>query len=108
MEILDSGSISTDDILHITATYPAYNYTGLAAFKNSTLEGKFIVVNDTDTENDYKWIIKRASVTMDGDLSLKNADSFATISFSGACMVDTTTVSGEWSDYIDIIPINAA
>ena len=106
LEIVADGAISTGDILHLSATYPEYNYTGLATFKTSTLEGKLIVINDSDTRNDYKWIIKRVSLQMDGDLSLKNADAYGMLSFSGSALVDTATVSDTWSDYMDIIPIN--
>jgi len=105
LEIIDGGTILTGDDLHLTTTYPEYIYTGVAGFKKSVLEGKFVVITETDTVNNYKVIVKRMSVSMDGDFNLKNPDEFTTIPFTGAAMIDTTTVSNEWSDYVDFIPI---
>lgn len=108
IEILEGGAISQGDDLHVTFDVPDYTATGLAGFKTSSLEGRFEVVQDTDTGNDYMWVFKRLSVAMDGDFSLKNPDEFATISFMGSAMIDTETVTGTWSDYVDVIPIDAA
>ncbi len=106
LEIVEGGAIIAGD-LNLTMTYPEYVYTGVAGFKKATTEGRFIVVTDTDTNNNYKVIIKRMSVVMEGDFALKNPDEFTTIPFTGTAVIDTDTVSGTWSDYLDYIPIDA-
>ena len=102
LTILEGGSIAEGDELHVTlATVPALETRISAAMKESALQGEFIVITSSQTGNNYKYHFKRLSVSMDGDFQLKG-DEIGTLSFSGSAMIDTDTVSGTLSDYVDV------
>jgi len=106
LHIIESGAITDGDNLNLTLDYPEKTYAGVAAYKKATLEGQFLVVTDTDTNNDFNILFKRMSVALDGDFGLKNPDEYGTLPFSGSALIDTTTVSGTWSDFIDFVEID--
>lgn len=107
LTILEGGSIAEGSDLHVTVgTVPQLDIRISAAMKESALLGEFIVITSSQTGNNYKYHFKRLSVTMDGDFQLKG-DEIGTISFSGAAMIDTDTVSGTLSDYVDIYELTS-
>ena len=104
--ILDGGAIATGDILHLTVSYPDFTINTSATMKNSALNGRFEVVTSSQTGNNYRYIFKNLSVTQDGDFAIKSPDDIGSLSFNGSALVDSTTVSGTLSDYLDIIELD--
>ena len=105
LTILEGGAITAGEDLVVTlSTVPALEIRISAAMKQSALIGEFVVVTSSQTGNNYKYVFKRLSVAMDGDFQLKGEE-VGTLSFTGSAMIDTTTVRGDLSDYVDIIEL---
>ena len=101
----DGGSITTGDILHLTVTAPAIVMNTSATMKQSSLEGRFTVITESQTGNDYRYIFKKVSVVQDGEFNLKG-DEIGMLSFSGSALVDDAD-NGVLSDYLDIVGLEA-
>ena len=98
--ILDTGAISTGDVLHIDVTAPAMTYSVSATMKESSLTGRFTVITSSQSGNNYRYIFKKLSVNQDGDFIVKG-DEIGTLGFVGSALVDDID-NGEYSDYLDI------
>jgi hypothetical protein len=105
--IIDGGTIIDGDSLIATFDTPALEYQLSATMKNSDLIGRFEVVTSSQTGNNYRYVFKRLSVTQDGDFAIKSPDEISTLSFTGSAMIDTGTVTGTLSDYLDIVELHS-
>ncbi len=105
--IVDGGAILDGDPLLATFDVPDLDYQVSATMKNSDLIGRFEVVTSSQTGNNYRYIFKRLSVTQDGDFAIKSPEEISVLSFTGSAMVDTTTVTGTLSDYLDIVELHS-
>ncbi len=103
--IIEGGGISDGDVLHLTVTAPAITMNTSATMKNSSLNGRFIVITSSQTGNNFKYVFKNVSVTQDGDFQLKGEE-IGKLSFSGSAMIDGND-NGVLSDYLDIIELDS-
>lgn len=106
LAILSGGAITDGAELHLTIDAPAITMSTSATMKNADLIGRFEVVTSSQTGNNYKYIFKKLSVTLDGDFAIKSKDDIATLAFTGSALVDST-VTGSLSDYLDIIELDS-
>ena len=102
----NGGSITTGDVLHLTVTAPAIVMNVSATMKQSSLQGRFVVITSSQTGNNYKYTFKNVSVTQEGDFMIKGEE-IATISFAGSALVDSAD-NGVLSDYLDILELDSS
>ena len=99
---LVGGAISDTDILHLTVTAPAFEGVIVSAMKVDQLEGRFTLITNSNTENNYKYVFHKVQVTQDGDFALKGGSDFAEISYAGSITIDSTTPASSLSQFFDI------
>ena len=81
-----NGSINDGDTIKATFDTEAYEYWKLEAFKGQALEGIFEVVQDTQTENNYKYTFPYLYLELNGDIALLNQEDYATLKFKGSAL----------------------
>lgn len=99
---LEGGGISDGDDLHLTVTAPAFAGVIVSAMKLDQLEGRFTLITNSNTGNNYKYVFHNVNVTQDGDFSLKGGEDFAEISYAGAITIDSETPASSLSQFFDI------
>lgn len=99
---LVGGAITDLDVLHVAVTAPAFDGVIISAMKVDQLEGRFTLVTNSNTGNDYEYVFKNVNVTQDGDFALKGGADFAEISYAGAITIDSTTAASNLSQFFDI------
>ncbi len=96
------GAITDADILHVAVTAPAFDGVIVSAMKVDQLEGRFTLVTNSNTSNDYEYVFKNVNITQDGDFALKGGDAFAEISYAGSITIDSETPASSLSQFFDI------
>lgn len=99
---LVGGAISDTDVLHLTVDAPAFDGVIVSAMKVDQLEGRFTLVTNSNTSNDYEYVFHNVNITQDGDFALKGGEDFAEISYSGSITIDSTTPASSLSQFFDI------
>lgn len=99
---LVGGAISDSDVLHVAVTAPAFDGVIVSAMKVDQLEGRFTLVTNSNTSNDYEYVFHNVNVTQDGDFALKGGTDFAEISYTGAITIDSETAASSLSQFFDI------
>jgi len=89
IKILEGGSISEGDVLHIDYDYAEVTYTEIQAFANSQIEGKLRFVSDNPAGEDQELEIWRVSLTPSGDTAMIG-DDWSTLGFTGEVLKDET------------------
>ena len=104
--ILDGSAIVAGAALKATfGTVPAKTINIVAAMKTSGLTGEFRVVTSSQTGNDYIYIVKEATVVMDGEFMLKGNE-VGNLQFVGSALsVGDACTGNDLSNFIDIIEI---
>ena len=100
-EVIATGAIADDSTINLTLSYGAYTKTNISALAGDQLEAELIFVSEPQAGKKYRYTFKKVSISATGDLSLKSED-FATITFEGEALVDTTVTNPILSDYFDI------
>ncbi len=99
---LVGGAITDTDVLHVAVTAPDFDGVIVSAMKVDQLEGRFTLVTNSNTSNDYEYVFHNVNITQDGDFALKGGDDFATISYSGSITIDSETAASSLSQFFDI------
>lgn len=85
--ILEGGSITEGDSLHVTYGFGDVTYTEVQAFKNTQVEGKLRFVSDNPAGTQQELEIWRCSLTPSGDTSMIG-DDWSTLGFVGEILKD--------------------
>ncbi|RLC90158.1 MAG: hypothetical protein DRI37_02120 [Chloroflexi bacterium] len=105
---LVGGSIVDGAPLNLTlGTVPAEEYKTVATMKDLTLAGRFIIDTNSQVGNNYRMVIKNATIACEGSFDIIG-DEVGKMEFSGSALVDTETITGTYSDYLDVIELNNA
>jgi hypothetical protein len=87
VKVIDGGSITEGDVLHVTFGYLAATYTEVQAFANTQIEGKLRFISDNPAGGDQELEVWRVSLTPSGDTALIG-DDWSTLGFSGEILKD--------------------
>ncbi|RLA76693.1 MAG: hypothetical protein DRG30_02185 [Epsilonproteobacteria bacterium] len=103
---IKDGGIADGTPLDLTlGTVPEISYTTVATMKDLTLEGRFIIDTNSQVGNNYRMIIKNATIASEGTFEIIG-DEVGKMEFTGSALVDVDTVTGTYSDYIDVVEMN--
>jgi len=100
-EVISTGSISALDEIHLVIEHDAYTKVNISALAGDQLEAELIFVSEPQAGKKYRYTFKKVVISASGDLSLKSEE-FATITFEGEALVDSTVTNPVLSDYFDI------
>lgn len=98
--IIESGSITDGDVLHVTYQYAALTYTNISMFASTQIVGKLRFVSDNPAGNQQELQIWSVSLTPSGDTAMIG-DDWSTLGFVGEILKDE--VNHPLSPYADII-----
>jgi hypothetical protein len=106
---IPGGGITDGDILHLTVTAPAFEGVIVSAMKFDQLEGRFTLITNSNTGNNYKYVFQNVNVTQSGDFALKGGEEFALLEYEGAITIDSETAASSLSQFFDVytLPGNA-
>ncbi len=96
------GAITDTDVLHLTVDAPDFEGVIVSAMKLDQLQGRFTLITNSNTGNNYRYVFHNVSVTQDGDFSLKGGEEFTTIGFAGSITIDSETPASSLSQFFDI------
>ena len=100
-QTIDGGAIADGVEIHLVIEHDAYTKTSVSALSGDQLEAELIFVSEPQVGKKYRYTFKKVSISATGDLSLKSED-FATITFEGEALVDSTVTNPVLSDYFDV------
>ena len=91
--ILENGSITDDETLHLSFSYAEISYSNLEAMMSSSLEATLIFKSEPLNGETYDYTFHKVSLNQSGDFALKGSD-FTTLTFEGDVLKDSTQLSG--------------
>ena len=100
LRIIEDGSITAGETLHVTYQYDALTWTQVAAFANTQVIGKLRFVSDNPAGNQQELRVWSVSLVPAGDTALIG-DDWSTLGFTGEILKDET--NHPLSPYMDII-----
>lgn len=100
INVLEGGSITDEEVLHITYQYAGLTYTNISAFANTQVVGKLRFVSDNPAGNQQELMVWSVSLTPSGDTAMIG-DDWSTLGFVGEILKDET--NHPLSPYMDII-----
>lgn len=100
IRFLEGGSITEDDVIHVTYGYAATTYYEIQAFANTQIEGILRFVSDNPAGVQQELEIWRVSLTPSGDTAMIG-DDWSTLGFTGEILKDETNHPN--SPYMNII-----
>ena len=100
IRIIEDGSITAGETLHVSYQYSALSYTKVSAFANTQVTGQLRFVSDNPAGNQQELIVWTVSLTPAGDTALIG-DDWSTLGFAGEILKDET--NHPLSPYMDII-----
>jgi hypothetical protein len=83
--ILDGGSISATDVLHLTVNAPAGTGTLINAMQLDALQGRLTYTGEASVGDSHEYVLEKVSLNASGDVALKSGE-FTTISFEGSAL----------------------
>lgn len=83
--ILDGGSISATDVLHLTVNAPAGTGTLINAMQLDALQGRLTYTGEASVGDSHEYVLEKVSLNASGDVALKSGE-FTTISFEGSVL----------------------
>ena len=83
--ILDGGSISATDVLHLTVNAPAGTGTLINAMQLDALQGRLTYTGEASIGDSHEYVLEKVSLNASGDVALKSGE-FTTISFEGSAL----------------------
>ncbi|MFA5669924.1 MAG: hypothetical protein WC967_11815 [Balneolaceae bacterium] len=83
--ILDGGSISATDVLHLTVNAPAGTGTLINAMQLDALQGRLTYTGEASVGDSHEYVFEKVSLNASGDVALKSGE-FTTISFEGSAL----------------------
>ena len=89
IKVLDGGSITDKETLHITYGYLKYDYYEIQAFKNTQIVGRLRFVSDNAAGEDLEIEAWNVSLTSSGDTPFIG-DDWSTLAFSVKVLKDET------------------
>lgn len=100
IKILDTGSITAGETLHVTYQYATLTYSNIAMFANTQVTGKLRFVSDNPAGNQQELEVWSVSLTPSGDTAMIG-DDWSTLGFVGEILKDET--NHPLSPYANII-----
>lgn len=98
--IIDGGSITDGEVLHVTYEYAELSYTKISAFANTQVVGRLKFVSDNPAGQQQELEVWSTSLTPSGDTAYIG-DDWSTLAFTGEILEDST--NHPLSPYMDII-----
>ncbi len=92
--LTSGGTITADDILHITADNAGYNDISIEGFIETKLEGVITFSSCASNGVSYIYTFHRVSLLASGDFALKSSEEFSKLTFEGT-MLASELVSGD-------------
>jgi hypothetical protein len=89
IRIIETGAITTLEVLHVTYQYDAITYTNISMFANTQVVGKLRFVSDNPAGDNQELEIWSASLTPSGDTAMIG-DDWSTLGFVGEILKDET------------------
>lgn len=105
IRIIETGSITAAEVLHVTYQYDALTWTQIAAFANTQIVGKLRFVSDNPAGQQQELEVWSVSLVPAGDTALIG-DDWSTLGFTGEILKDET--NHPLSPYMNIIMDQAA
>lgn len=105
IRIIEDGSITAGETLHVTYQYDAMTYTNIAMFANTQVVGKLRFVSDNPAGNQQELEVWSVSLTPSGDTAMIG-DDWSTLGFVGEILKDET--NHPLSPYANIIMAQTA
>lgn len=100
IRIIEDGTITAGEELHVTYQYDALSWTQIAAFANTQIIGKLRFVSDNPAGNQQELEVWSVSLVPSGDTALIG-DDWSTLGFTGEILKDET--NHPLSPYMNII-----
>jgi hypothetical protein len=100
IRIIEDGSITAGETLHVTYQYGALTYTNISAFANTQVVGKLRFVSDNPAGNQQELEVWSVSLVPSGDTAMIG-DDWSTLGFTGEILKDET--NHPLSPYMNII-----
>lgn len=107
IEILATGSIGVDEIIHVTATYDAVTFDTVHVGTQTKLEGKFKFISEQATGLRIKALIHKVSILPSGEFALKGTEDWTSCSFDIKILKDDSITAAGESKYMKIEEIPA-
>ena len=92
--LTSGGTITADDVLHITADNVAYNDVSIEGFTETKLEGVLVFNSCASNGISYVYTFHKVSLLASGDFALKSAEEFAKLTFEGT-MLASDLITGD-------------
>lgn len=83
--ILEGGSITAADELHLTVNAPAGTGTLINAMQLDAIQGRLTYTGEASVGDSHEYVFEKVSLNASGDISLKSKE-FTTISFEGSAL----------------------
>ena len=87
INILEGGSITDLEVIHVTYAYAALTYSNIAMFANTQITGKLRFVSDNPAGDQQELEVWSVSLTPTGDTAMIG-DDWSTLGFSGEILKD--------------------
>lgn len=100
IRIIETGSITDEEVLHVTYQYAGLTYTNISMFANTQVIGKLRFVSDNPAGTQQELQIWSVSLTPSGDTAMIG-DDWSTLGFVGEILKDET--NHPLSPYANII-----
>jgi len=100
IRVIETGSITVGETLHVSYQYDALSWTQIAGFANTQVVGKLRFVSDNPAGNQQELRVWSVSLVPAGDTALIG-DDWSTLGFTGEILKDET--NHPLSPYMDII-----
>ena len=100
IRIIETGSITAAEVLHVTYQYDALSWTQISAFANTQVVGKLRFVSDNPAGLQQELEVWSVSLVPAGDTALIG-DDWSTLGFTGEILKDET--NHPLSPYMNII-----
>jgi len=104
INVLDTGSITDLEVLHVTYQYATLTYTNIAMFANTQITGTLRFVSDNPAGDQQELEVWSVSLTPTGDTAMIG-DDWSTLGFTGEILKDET--NHPLSPYANIIMAQA-
>ncbi len=89
IRVIETGSITASEVLHVTYQYDALSWTQVSAFANTQVIGKLRFVSDNPAGNQQELEVWSVSLIPAGDTALIGED-WSTLGFTGEILKDET------------------
>ena len=87
---LAGGAIPANSVLHVTGDNASYEAIKIEAFTKNKVECALRFVSCAANGISYEYFFHKVSLRASGDMTLKNATEFATLTFEGKILADET------------------